>query len=207
VPERWLPIPEWPAYEVSDYGRVRSYLKNVKHEGARGGFHRIICDKPQRILKQSTRLRYPYVILRDGSRNWTVKIHALVLLAFIGPRPDGLICCHNDGDPTNNRLDNLRWDTPSSNVQDSIQHGTYKNGGGLARRKFSTREIVQIRRQRADGSTYKDLGERWGIGAMPIFRICVGESYKDCPGPITPRRTGYHADRPGSFVTAQIPEE
>jgi hypothetical protein len=35
-------------------------------------------------------------------------VHHLVLEAFVGPRPEGLVCCHWDGDPGNNRLENLR---------------------------------------------------------------------------------------------------
>jgi hypothetical protein len=29
------------------------------------------------------------------------------LEAFVGPRPPGLVCCHEDGDPANNRVENL----------------------------------------------------------------------------------------------------
>jgi len=31
--------------------------------------------------------------------------------------------CHGNGDPCDNRLANLRWDTPSSNSQDMLRHG------------------------------------------------------------------------------------
>jgi len=33
--------------------------------------------------------------------------------------------CHNNGDKDNNRLSNLRWDTPSSNSLDLVRHGTH----------------------------------------------------------------------------------
>jgi hypothetical protein len=32
--------------------------------------------------------------------------------------------CHNDGDPFNNAVTNLRWDTRSGNLRDKIAHGT-----------------------------------------------------------------------------------
>jgi hypothetical protein len=34
-------------------------------------------------------------------------------------------CCHYDGDPANNRVGNLRWDTRSSNNLDAVRHGTH----------------------------------------------------------------------------------
>jgi hypothetical protein len=51
-------------------------------------------------------------------------VHSLVALAFLGPCPEGLECCHWDGDPGNNRPGNLRWDTSSANLLDRQRHGT-----------------------------------------------------------------------------------
>jgi len=33
--------------------------------------------------------------------------------------------CHNDGDPHNNRVSNLRWGTASENALDAVRHGTH----------------------------------------------------------------------------------
>ena len=52
-------------------------------------------------------------------------IHRLVLLAFEGPEPDGMEVCHTDGNPANNRLDNLRWGTRGDNLRDRVRHGTH----------------------------------------------------------------------------------
>ncbi len=53
-------------------------------------------------------------------------VHVLVLTAFRGHCPAGMEGCHNDGDPKNNRLSNLRWDTHSANQKDGFRHGTMK---------------------------------------------------------------------------------
>jgi len=37
------------------------------------------------------------------------RVDHLVLLAFVGPCPEGYECRHLDGDPANNHVDNLRW--------------------------------------------------------------------------------------------------
>lgn len=34
--------------------------------------------------------------------------------------------CHNDGDPTNDHLDNLRWDTHAANMRDLTKHYAFQ---------------------------------------------------------------------------------
>jgi hypothetical protein len=46
------------------------------------------------------------------------------MAAFVGPCPEGMEVCHNNGDPTDNRMENLRYGTHSSNEQDKLIHGT-----------------------------------------------------------------------------------
>lgn len=101
--ERWLPVPGLDRYEVSDRGRVR---------GRRG---HLLRPSPN----QSGHLRMSLYV-GGGRRSFLV--HQLVLTAFVGPCPPGLECCHGDGDPTNNRLGNLRWDTRPSNMADRRRH-------------------------------------------------------------------------------------
>lgn len=68
---------------------------------------------------------YPSLILSMRGVKIPRKVHRLVLEAFVGPRPDAYQGCHYDGDPTNNRLDNLRWDTASANNKDRVRHGRH----------------------------------------------------------------------------------
>lgn len=67
------------------------------------------------------------VQLWRGGRKRRVQVHCLVLEAFVGPRPDGLECCHWDGDAFNNHVSNLRWDTRSANARDALRHGTHSS--------------------------------------------------------------------------------
>jgi hypothetical protein len=54
----------------------------------------------------------------------THQVQIIVLEAFWGPRPAGLVACHNDGRADNNAFANLRWDTASANEKDKLCHGT-----------------------------------------------------------------------------------
>jgi len=55
--------------------------------------------------------------------------HRLVLEAFIGPCPEGLEACHEDGNPANNNLSNLRYDTHQANSFDRVQHRILRGEG------------------------------------------------------------------------------
>ncbi|AVL98916.1 hypothetical protein C6V83_00090 [Gordonia iterans] len=115
--EQWRPIAGWEGYyEVSDHGQVRSV-------------DRMIPDRNRRLrgrLLRPNRTSAGYLAVslsREGEVQ-ARRIHRLVLEAFVGSG-DGLDACHEDGDPTNNRLDNLRWDTRSENIKDVVRHGTH----------------------------------------------------------------------------------
>lgn len=63
-----------------------------------------------------------YRVVKLGNSNNGKRIHRLVLEAFVGPCPSGMEACHNNGDPADNRLENLRWDTKSANMFDRSNH-------------------------------------------------------------------------------------
>lgn len=118
--EHWNSIPGYEGlYEVSDLGRVRSLARFV----ARGrGQYR----QPGRVLRPATRKSgHQHVILARHGVHQSRQVHHLVLEAFIGRCPDGMEGCHDNGNPADNSLGNLRWDTRSANVRDSVTHGTH----------------------------------------------------------------------------------
>lgn len=117
--ENWRAIPGFEGlYEVSDHGRVRSLDRERRSWG--GGTARI----KGRLLKACTNKNgYQQVDLYKNGKRRMSYVHSLVCLAFYGPRPSGIEVCHNDGNPSNNRLSNLRYDTSSANKYDVVKHG------------------------------------------------------------------------------------
>lgn len=127
--ERWLPVPGFEgSYEVSDQGRIRSLERVVERVYKSGNTDQYPVRG--RILKPHIGARgYPYVNLSLGhKRMQTWVIHRLVLAAFVGPLPDGLVTRHLNGIKTDNRLENLAYGTYSENMADTIRHGDH---GGL----------------------------------------------------------------------------
>lgn len=119
--EQWLPVVGWEGhYEVSDHGRVRSVHREIQFRDGR------VYTYGAQIRSLTPQVPYGHlsVGLKRNSSRVTVRVHRLVLEAFVGPCPPGMEACHNDGDTSNNSLPNLRWDTSSANKQDMIRHGT-----------------------------------------------------------------------------------
>jgi hypothetical protein len=121
--ERWKPITGYEnCYEVSDQGRVRSLPRLVHTLTPAGPRQRPI---PGGVLAPGVRKdgRLIVGLHREGVRR-TRLIHQLVAEAFIGARPEGMECCHENGNPQDNRATNLRWDTRRNNALDQRRHGT-----------------------------------------------------------------------------------
>lgn len=114
--ERWLPIPGYGgAYDVSDQGRIRSWMP---YRGT---------AVPRVLHPTLDRAGYEYVSLRRRGVSIRSKVHLMVLLAFVGPRPDRMETRHLDGNPKNNRLGNLAYGTYGENKLDKSRHGTDYN--------------------------------------------------------------------------------
>jgi len=117
--ETWRPVVGHEGlYEVSDLGRVRSVDRDVAYPGGRMQRHRGRVLSPKRTDEGRK-----YVNLSRQGKARLYKVALLVLEAFVGPRPPGTFGCHSDGDASNDRVTNLRWDTPSANNYDRIAHG------------------------------------------------------------------------------------
>lgn len=101
--ERWLPIPGFDGYDVSDQGRIRSWKRSPG----------------PRIMKQTT-VSDGYLAVRC---NGTLRrVHLYVLAAFVGPLPEGQETRHLNGVRDDNRLDNLRYGTKMENGEDRRLH-------------------------------------------------------------------------------------
>lgn len=125
TPEEWRPVVGYEGiYEVSNHGQVRSVPRDVKYSDGRTRSY------PSRVIRPATTSKgYKSLILSYEGVTETKRIHWLVLEAFVGPRPEGMLACHWDDDPANNHVDNLRWDTPSANQRDAIRNGRNHNAG------------------------------------------------------------------------------
>ena len=98
-------------YEVSNLGRVKALDRYVVNNGG-------LQHKKERILKQRiNKNKHCTVVLCKDGKTYPRLVHRLVAIAFI-PNPDNKpIIDHIDTDPTNNRVDNLRWVTQQETAE------------------------------------------------------------------------------------------
>jgi thymidylate synthase (FAD) len=125
--EQWKSIANYPYYEISSLGRVRSFMP-------RGGKHKPKEKISQpRIKKLSKAENYLFASFSDapGGNNQRLNIHRLVLETFY-PLNDysGLEARHINGNSYNNCLTNLEWGTSKQNKEDNITNNVISSNRG-----------------------------------------------------------------------------
>jgi hypothetical protein len=123
-------------------------------------------------------------LYRGGSGNHVQKlVHRLVLEAFVGPCPPGMEGCHNDGNPANNCLSNLRWDTPVGNWEDRKRHGRGTHG---ARNPFPAKltetAVVDIRESRRRGVPLRVLADKHGVSVSNVCNVATYRAWRHVNG-------------------------
>lgn len=162
--EEWKDHPRYEGlYQFSKMGRVKSFHRN----------------KQGKIIKPTVTTHGRLVVnLRARGHCHMFFVHRLVLETFVGPCPPGLQCCHNDGNPQNNWLTNLRWDTPKSNVQDSIKHGVHVHGVKFPQSKLKDSDIPKIFQLSNSGMSLGSIGESFGVSDETIRRVLTRKIWK-----------------------------
>jgi len=142
--EEWRPVVGYEGlYEVSSEGRVRSLAQATRGIG-----------RPRRdmILRNGkSAFWYPKVMLKKTGGAKNAQIHQLVLQSFVGPRPDGMVARHLNGDPGDARLSNLAYGTYRENEQDKVTHGTKLYGERCSHSKLTDDKVRAIRKSTDSG--------------------------------------------------------
>jgi len=155
--EEWRAILGFPAYEVSDEGRVRSFW--VPRRRA------ILSAKP-RILKLSRLRGYYRVCLWRERKDYYFRVNRLVLVAFVGSPREAEEAMHLDDDKSNNRLDNLAWGSRQENLAALARRG-FPQGEMVKHHKLTVAEVISIR-ARASTSSRTALAREYRVGKATI---------------------------------------
>ena len=124
--EEWRDIPGYEGiYEASTLGQIRSKAGKTTRSARHGVRH-----WRQRILKQKVcrnkKGRYDarVELWKDGKHK-TFLVARLVAMAWVDGYIPELTVNHRDGNPLNNKADNLEWLTLADNIKQGFEDGLY----------------------------------------------------------------------------------
>lgn len=175
------PLPVIPHAEVRHISWAYGYC--ISSDGRlytcwSGGKYRKLNPRWKR-LKGSKNIRMGHMVSSINSRHYY--LHRLVLEAFIGPCPPGMEGCHKDGNPQNNHIDNLRWDTRLGNMRDMVIHGHSQRGERSPYSKLTDEKVIQIRILYANGHTQQEIATMFNTARATISIVVNGKSWKHLP--------------------------
>jgi hypothetical protein len=176
VDEAWRPIPGWFPFEASSLGRIRN--------AATGTIRKPLINHGG------------YEVLRPTNRSRPERVHHLVALAFIGPRPAGLVVNHVDGVKRNNRPGNLEYVTTAENLAHARRTGlslpsvppvAYERvprGETHSAAKLTEADVIAARTRYRLGVTFDALAAEFGVNEATIRGAVRGTHWAHVPGAI-----------------------
>jgi hypothetical protein len=143
-------------FYVSDDGRV---FRELGTEKGHGGYH-VVSSKA-----------------RHGVRR-----HVIVCEAFHGERPSkDHVVRHKNGNPGDDRPENLEWGTQADNMMDMVLHGNSTFGAKNPMAKVSPEKVMEIRNRWASGESPTRLAEEFGISQPGVQDIVRGRTWSSLP--------------------------
>ncbi len=163
--EEWRPAssvaPEW--LEASSYGRIRSVLSD-----------------PRILPPYANKQGHLYVGARVEGVVKQFSVHRTICAAFHGPPPRGRksMALHNDGDPLNNRPNNLRWGSGADNAGDRDGHGRTMHGVNCHLAKATPTLVREFRDLYAGGRSARSIALEHGFSPSAVLDIVKRRTWR-----------------------------
>lgn len=134
--------------------------------------------------------KYGYDIIalsKPGLHKKKYTIHQLVMLTFVGPRPEGMDIRHLNGDTSDSRLENLAYGTASENSIDMVYHQTNPT------QKLTPQQALDIFN---DSRSNVEIGFEYGITRTQVHYIKSGKQWSHLTGKVyVPRKNKLTVDQ------------
>lgn len=146
--EVWKKIDRYPGYEVSDQGRIKSYLQN----------------KEGKILQGKNVKGYIGIDFRVDGKTIQDLLHRVVMFTFAPVENwEELTVNHKNGNRTDNRLENLEWLTNSEN----LSHARRELKTGKAAKRV---HIVTLQGEHLYFDSAADTAKYLGVAKTTVSR-------------------------------------
>lgn len=162
TPVEFRQIPWNHDYRVSACGRVQSCKSGKWRE----------------LKPWTNHAGYPVVDFHYENQRKHWFVHVLVLTIFGSPCPEGMECLHDDGNPLNSNLGNLRWGTHKENAEDMVRHGTSTRGERARHAKLTEEKVREIFALDEAGVTMGEIAPKYGVDFFTILKILNGKTWK-----------------------------
>lgn len=168
---RWEIHPQFPLYEISEYGDVRKLTDSpTRKKGSR----------PRGTIDADGYLRYK-LIDRNGEKK-NVAAHKLVIESFVGfsPTPKHEVA-HGNGSRVFHHFTNLRWALSVENHSDRDEHRTAAKGEQNGRAVLTEDDVIAIREERRNGTLsgnrVREWAERFELSLGAIYNAAKGKTW------------------------------
>ncbi|MGA0558846.1 HNH endonuclease [Larkinella sp. VNQ87] len=171
--EKWVPVnfggvENPPHYEVSNFGRMKSFQNDPKNGT---------------LINGSTIQGYRSLNIRTGGKTINRYFHKLIAEAFV-PResPDQTFVIHLDHDKKNNHFQNLKWATKDEMIEHNRKSPNILNRE-MPRRtrnyKLTESKVKMIKKLlKNEKNRLKMIAKQFGITHTQLNRIRSGENWK-----------------------------
>ena len=177
--EIWKNVSDYPGYQISNFGRLKSLSKEWKT----GEHYQIIFRSPEKIMKTSlNNWGYLWARISKKGKKRMFLVHIEVAKAFINNPENKPQVNHKDGNKLNNNWNNLEWNTVSENTQHAYDTGLAKGAQGekSGSAKLKNEDVLEIRRIAENGKygVLREIAKKYGIAASVISRIVNRKIWK-----------------------------
>lgn len=170
--EEWRTVAGYPDYAISSMGRVKR-IKYCPHS-------RIADDGIMTPYKIGRYGYWAVRLFRDG-KGKMLRVHRLVLEAFIGSCPDGFTGNHMNGNKDDNRVVNLEWVTQLENTRHAFSIGLHRRGKGDRghNARLKRGEVWLIKKLLLGGVSQSVIAKMFRVSDTHITRIKQGVTWGD----------------------------
>lgn len=163
--EEWKEIPDYPNYEVSNMGRVRSKTRTITQSKNKKIYRRVMKETYLKTRKQNSGYLTVW-LCKDGiSKAFTV--HRLVALCFLPYDDSNKDVNHKDGNKTNNCLSNLELTSRSENISHAYKVLGHPKSRSKKVRCVETGEIY---------NSVVEAGKKCNVSHKSIYHVLSGRN-------------------------------
>jgi hypothetical protein len=157
-------IPMYPNYEADENSNIR---------GKRFG----------KVLRPKIKYGYSSVgIYTKQGYKWH-NCHRLAAMAWLGAPEnyEKMDVAHNDGDRSNNHIENLRWASRLENSHDRYAHGTARGARPAEdhhNAKLDIATVAKLRQRVLSGERFSDVHQDLGIKKLTAYDALTGKTWR-----------------------------